>query len=449
MIIFVSIRILLGFLIPVLATGKQPLLSQTILLVTLFIMVTFFLVMFPSNIGRISIKIVSKTKVWLLSVIPLNILKVIRYFIGVCFPSKTEDKKYYANSKKIARFSSVKSRGLKTSTFNSLTVTRNFSTSPRFYIQDDPDNNPDTTDNNPHSPDLERDANNTSEQSPIESDVEESSAQLAEEFKHRPTQLIDRQTEKMSVLSEKSQTYLKEIMEDRAKERAEVPDDELENFDRQTKEIVQDEGEMFERDINTIARIRDDALDLLDNTKLENSDYDSDYESQTSQDKYNHLDNSDRNFKDDHNRFIQSILGTVADTDSNAEEFSDNSGENSDDESSDINIDPPVEAGPSNYWEETPVIETGHSSKRKRDDSEDESSHKRKRDDSEDEISLKRKREDSEDESSHKKPKLEDFKDSPKDVDSDNNQSQDKRSPLDYVLDKQQSEPYDFTDDLD
>lgn len=242
-------------------------------------------------------------------------------------------------------------------------------------------------------------------ESPIESDVEGSTQDLAARFTGDPSGLISEQTRKMESITEKSKLYIDELVQDRNMERSSLQDSELQEFDKNTKELVKEAELIYKDDLTTVAMIRDDALDLIDGQgRKHNSDYDSDYDSDTSvnriQSQYANLDSDTVSLQNNHNNFIYNTLQNIP---------------------SNVNTHSSIEAGPSNL---NPGINELHSL---------------------DATSKKRKHEDTDLESSAKITKMDNtmVSNKPQDLPVNN------KSPLDYVLEKQMSDPYDFNDDID
>lgn len=296
---------------------------------------------------------------------------------------------------------------------NTLVLDRKFTSSPYYFVNEDLEQGVD-----PYS---------TYGQSPIGSDVEESTEKLADKYIGNPSGLISEQTGKMESLSEKSKIFISELLQDRGLERSKLQPSELEPFDKETKEIIDGEGELSKSELNRIASIRDDALDLIaGRSRSHDSDYESDYESDTSvnriQDEYSNLDSNTAEIINDHSRFIHSALQSLAYNYAN-DTLDPQNFNSAGEPSSTVETNTTVEAGPSNF---NPAISdydgiTGPSKKRKR--------------------------EDTEVEISAKKPKV---GDSTMDVDNaPSNIPSNNQSPLDYVLEKQQCDLYDISDDID
>lgn len=295
---------------------------------------------------------------------------------------------------------------------NILVLNRNFSSSPYHFVNEDLEQGVD-----PYS---------TYGQSPIGSDVEGSTEKLADKYNGNPSGLISEQTGKMESLSEKSKIFISELMQDRGLERSKLQPSELEPFDMETKELINGEGELSKSELNSIAAIRDDALDLIaGRSRSQDSDYESDYESDTSveriQGEYSNLDSNTAEIINDHSRFIHSALQNLPYNYANAtldpQNFT-SPGQ----PCSTVETNSSVEAGPSNF--NPGIIDS---------DGITGSSKKRKREDTDVEISAKN-------------PKVGDstyVNNAPANIPSNN------QSPLDYVLEKQQCEPYDVSDDID
>jgi len=223
--------------------------------------------------------------------------------------------------------------------------------------------------------------------------VEESTTRLAEEFKGKPSQFIKRQEDKMETILEQSKTNLQKIVEDRTNARPNVGVSSLEQYDNETKKMLDDENGNYNHKIEMVTSVRDTVLDLTDglHENSPGSDFESDYDSPTSQTRidaeYNDLDQKDAERLEYHKTFTDNL------------KFINNSGNQDLTIQSDTSFNQPLE---------------GSSKKRKHEQS-----------DSEEAVT-----------NLPKIPKTE-------------ASSSDNRSPLDYVLDKQQSEGLDFTDDVD
>ena len=277
--------------------------------------------------------------------------------------------------------------------------------------------------------DLEKalDPYSTYAESPIESDVEGSTDKLADKFLGNPSGLIAEQTNKMESLTEKSKLFISELLQDRGLERSNLETSELEPFDKATRELIDDEGVLYQSELNRIATIRDDALDLINGRRRSHdSDYESDYESDSSlsriQGEYANLDSNTREIENDHSRFISKALQNLPSNYANTTLDTGNH-TSRDEPTSNVETNSTVDAGSSNFKEGINDLEgvTGKN--------------------------LKRNREDSEVESPAKKLKVDnsgmDTNNTPDNIPSNT------QSPLDYVLEKQQSDPFDFSDDID
>jgi len=248
-------------------------------------------------------------------------------------------------------------------------------------------------------------------ESPIDSDVEGSTDQLAEKYIGNPSGLISEQTNKMESISKKSKLFISEVLQDRVLERSNLQPSDLKTFDEETRNLIKDEGVLCKDELARVATIRDDALDLINGrNKSYASDYESDYESDTSVNRirgeYSNLDNNTSEIKNDHQKFISDALKNLP---SNLDNITFESGNDTShiEPSSNVKTDFSVEAG---------------------------SGKKRDRDDGETDLPAKRVKVDSTNMVSNNTP--------------DNIPSQNK-SPLDYVIEKQQCDPYDFTDDME
>jgi len=87
----------------------------------------------------------------------------------------------------------------------------------------------------------------------------------------------------------------------------------LEIFDKETKKLINDEGKLYKGELNKVATIRDDALDLMAiRSTSHDSDYKSDYESDSSviiiQRQYANFDSKPAKIKIYHSRFICNAL---------------------------------------------------------------------------------------------------------------------------------------------
>lgn len=264
-------------------------------------------------------------------------------------------------------------------------------------------------------------------ESPIESDVEGSTDKLADKYISNPSGLISEQTNKMERLTEKSKIFISELLQDRGLERSNLQASELEPFDKETRKLIDYEGELCKDELNRIAIIRDDALDLIDGrSRSHDSDYSSDYESDTSvsriQGEYSSLDSNTREIQNDHSRFIYNALQNLPSNYANSTLDTENDTSRAE-PSKNAQTNFEVEAGASNFNRAIKDFEgIADSSKKRRHD-------------------------DTEVESPAKKVKVDnsvvDCNKTPDNISSNN------QTPLDYVLEKQQSDPYDFTDDID
>jgi hypothetical protein len=296
---------------------------------------------------------------------------------------------------------------------SSFVLKRTFASSPFFCVGENLDPSLD-----PYS---------TYGDSPIESEVEGSSHELADKYIGNPSGLISEQTNKMECLTEKSKIFISELLQDRSLERSNLQANELEQYDKDTRKLIQYEEELCKDELNRIAIIRDDALDLIDGASKSNgSDYSSDYESVTSesriQGEYANLDSNTREIQNDHSRFIYNALQNLPSNYANSTLDAENDTSRAE-PSFNAQTNFSVEAGASNFNRAIKDFE-GIA-----------------------ESSKKRKHEDTEVESPAKKVKVDNYvvdcNNTPKNISSNN------QSPLDYVLEKQQSDPYDFTDDID
>lgn len=263
--------------------------------------------------------------------------------------------------------------------------------------------------------------------SPIESDVEESSSALAEKYIGDPSGLMQEQTNKMESLTEKSKLFISEILHDRELERSKLQASELEGFDQDTREIINEEGNLYKSELNLIATITDDAIDLNNGrSRSHDSDYESDYESVTSENRVNgelgSLDSNTAELENDHTRFITNALERLESNYANTTLDTEND-TSCIEPASNVPTNTSVEAGPSNF---SPAIKDSEVIAG--------SSKKRKLDDTEMEIPAKKVKVDNSGVETN---------DTLEDLPSNN------QSPLDYVLEKQQSDPYDFNDDID
>jgi hypothetical protein len=321
---------------------------------------------------------------------------------------------------------------------------RAFSTSSVSYVQGESSN----SNNNPSTEELLNDPYKTYGESPIPSDIEESTSELALRFASNKSGFIEYQKNKMIDLLKKSQAYIAELISDRLEERATIQEStELKDFDSKTVEHIELEKETSIEELLALAMVRDTTLDLIGKAH-EGSDYDSDYESVSSRNRldqeYNNFDSNDETQKLEHIAWINDRLATLPRSDSVSEDsgsddpvsedpvsddpvFSDMGSEESILERASSNTGV-VEAGSNNNSKNTEVDTiVASSSKRKRELS-----------DSNGDESIVT-----------KKPRLDPSIESPGDTAPVENRPVDNRSPLDYVLDLQQSEPYDFTDDIE
>lgn len=261
----------------------------------------------------------------------------------------------------------------------------------------------------------------TYRESPI-LEIDQSTSNLASEFRSNQSGLIERKNNKMEKLVDKSKNYVTELLCDRKSDRSNIDPSDHKAFDKETRKLVKDREDLCSINLQTIYT-RDDALDLI-NPNHAGSDYDSDYVFVKSQNRidqeYNNLGPFENNLLATHRGFICDVLETLPFTDSDSESS------NSDDSQGyecEVSYPGLGVAGPSNY--NNPWVDpfVANSNKRSRGDCE------------ESEVN---------DLVITKKSKLEQpSTESPDKKDSDNMRR------LDYVLDKQLSEPYDFTDYLD
>ena len=191
--------------------------------------------------------------------------------------------------------------------------------------------------------------------------------------------------------------------------------------------MIHDEEELCKDELNRIAIIRDDGLDLIDGrSRSYDSDYSSDYESVTSESRIQgedaNLDSNTREIQNDHSRFIYNALQNLPSNYANSTLDAEN----------DTSRAEPSKNAQTNFLVKARALNFNRGIK----DLEGiaDSSKKRKPDDTEVESPAKKVKVDN---------SVVDCNNTPDNISSNN------QSPLDYVLEKQQSDPYDFTDDID
>jgi len=256
------------------------------------------------------------------------------------------------------------------------------------------------------------DEDSESEDSPNPEDTE-SSAALARTFNNRARDLILHVEQLMQDKTEQCEEYINQFVQERNEDRSLIEESELMDYDEVTRREVGIQRDLCHRELNDLAVARDDALDLMDHHSQSSvSDYGSDSGEDTRV--YNNIDNNEGNIRQSLNTEIDNItqrLETVGGDLNSLESRQINNSSNP--ASENVQLDSQLASDLSNIL---PGDNTGDNSK-------------------------KRKRSDSLDEGENKKRKLDDS--------SERSGESDNQSPLDYVLDKQQSEMMDITDDIE
>ena len=319
----------------------------------------------------------------------------------------------------------------------------------------------------------------------------ESSFYLANRFSSTPKDLMKHQEKKLDETVEKSERYITEVCRDRARQRRDLPTQDLEKFDQETRELVEEEHTMCDADLDEIAGVRDDALDY--NSEVAStppSNIGSDPESVESlEERLQNVNAVDELRKQRHAEFVSRALERIGRQDENSV-ISDDSSDDSSDElgSGDegySSTDNPIssenvsQAETNSSAPNSSDVESTYSEQSSSDvestDSEQNSSNvelterannvqptvsEQSANDvqptvNEQSSSNKRKHENLDDETSNKRIKHDESRvQSESSTANNSNNSKDNipgnsESPIDYILAKQQSEPYDPFDDLD
>jgi hypothetical protein len=213
---------------------------------------------------------------------------------------------------------------------------------------------------------------------------------------------VSDQNAKIKSLFEESQRSASELLSERITRRPHVDPQNWPHFDQETRRQIKDEGSQFKEDFAKITGVRDDVLDTIGGERQDNSHFHSQL-----MEAIRSVETSDASTKREYNNFIDTILNSIPELESPSES-SDNSNFDSDSYSgSESDIEKKAEKNPSLGVTGAPSSDPipGPSS-----GATTVSSNKRKADEA--------------------------------DLDEGD-------SALDYVLKKQQSEPFDPTDDID
>lgn len=226
-------------------------------------------------------------------------------------------------------------------------------------------------------------------------DVEESAADLAIRFNEDLSGFVEHYDTKMANTAQRSKEYITTFYNDRCNDRGDIESSKLQEYDKETKEEINSQRDLCSRNLNTLATTRDDTIDSMQSHTIE---YDSDYGSDTERldEEFNNIDPSFNDLTQSYNRDIDNIVSSLDEVSTKTQSVEESSRNNNETDSLSV-----------------------------------------------EQESTKRKTEETEDITDTKKVKMEDS--SNKGVASD----KDTRSPLDYVLDKQQEDGYNPFDDIE
>jgi hypothetical protein len=272
------------------------------------------------------------------------------------------------------------------------------------------------------------------------------SRQLAEKFNKNAVGLIEDQNGIMDIKIKESRQYIKEVCEDRAIERSTLPNHALAAFDKETLELIESEAFQCDQDLDHIAGNRDDALDTMQHratpaSSFSASNLGSSIGSNTTEDAldnaFANIDTTDAARKNEHALYIAKAIDYINGLPENEllldpnlntnEQLVVSQSDNSDGSSPNSVTEAQVEANALNSTNVRPTVEISP----------------------EQSSSNKRKYEDLDDKTDNKKVKLDYPLEKSSYSTTDRTIGEDNKSPMDFVLDKQQSEPYDFTDDIE